>query len=244
MPSLCSARKSQLARLVMTQETNDGTAYLIALKQSGRAVTGAAPALARETGPAEHSNASAPMAPYAGPQAFASKEKRRTPRYKLEGSAEMREPGRDLRTWATFSDISLHGCYVEATATADVGTVLQIKLEANGVRIETRGCVRVSYPSLGMGIAFTEMSEENRTHLRDLLTTISRPSVIVGAGLASSHPVSGSLKAVPLISDSGAAVRALVEYFENRQMLTQEEFLRVLRKSQRANPASGKDSRF
>src|SRR4030081_3474115 len=198
----------------MTQETNDGTAYLIALKQSGRAVTGAAPALARETGPAEHSNASAPMASYAGSQAFASKEKRRTPRYKLEGSAELREPGRDLRTWATFSDISLHGCYVEATATADVGTVLQIKLEANGVRIETRGCVRVSYPSLGMGIAFTEMSEENRTHLRDLLTTISKPSVIVGSGLASSLPVIGSLKAVPLISDPGAAVRALIEYFE------------------------------
>src|SRR4030088_2996475 len=131
----------------MTQETNDGTAYLIALKQSGRAVTSAAPALARETGPAEHSNASAPMAPYAGSKAFASKEKRRTPRYKLEGSAEMREPGRDLRTWATFSDISLHGCYVEATATADVGTVLHNSLEPNVLHIHARGLLRVNRPS-------------------------------------------------------------------------------------------------
>jgi hypothetical protein len=62
--------------------------------------------------------------------------------------------------------------------------------------------------------------------------------------MASSQPVSGPLKTVPLISDPGAAVRALVEYFENRQMLTQEEFLRVLRTSQRANSASGKPSRF
>jgi hypothetical protein len=125
-----------------------------------------------------------------------------------------------------------------------VGTVLQIKLEANGFRIETGGCVRVSYPSLGMGIAFTEMSEENRTRLRELLGTISRPSVIVGPGLASSQPVSGPLKALPVISDPSAAVRGLIEYFENRQMLTQEEFLRVLRTSQRANPAPGKPSRF
>lgn len=232
-----------LACLFMAEETNEGAAYLIALKQSS-APDGTAATPARETTSAELSNASATPAASTGSQTFAGTEKRRTPRYNLEGSAEMREEGGDLRTWATFSDISLHGCYVEATATADVGTVLQIKLEANGFRIETRGCVRVSYSSRGMGIAFTEMSEENRTHLRELLATISRPSVIVGPGLASSQPVSGPLKTVPPISDPGAAVRALVEYFENRQMLTQEEFLRVLRSSQRATPASGKPSRF
>jgi PilZ domain len=163
----------------MDQEINEGIAYLIALKQSSTPA-GAAAAPARGADGAELANASATPADSAGSQAFASKEKRRTPRYKLDGSAELREEGRNLRTWATFSDISLHGCYVEATATANVGTVLQIKLEANGFRIETRGCVRVSYPSVGMGIAFTEMSEENRTHLRELLATISRPSVIVG----------------------------------------------------------------
>ncbi len=227
----------------MAQETNEGIAYLMALKQSSTPA-GAATAPARETSSAEPSNSNATPAASAGFQTFANNEKRRTPRYKLEGSAELRDEGRDLRTWATFSDISLHGCYVEATATTDVGTVLQIKLEANGYRIETRGCVRVTYPSLGMGIAFTEMSEENRTRLRELLAAISRPSVIVGPGLASSQPVSGPLKALPLISDPGAAVRALVEYFENRQMLTQEEFLTVLRKSQRANPALSKASRF
>src|SRR5258708_39170323 len=101
----------------------------------------------------------------------------------------MREEGCDLRTWATFSDISLHGCYVEATASADVGPILQIRLEANGLRIETKGCVRVSYPSLGMGIAFTDMSEESRTRLREMLATLSRPSVIVGPGLVASQPL-------------------------------------------------------
>src|SRR5712671_6499374 len=227
----------------MAQETNEGIAYLMALKQSSTPA-GSATAPARETGTPEASNAGVGATAAAGPQAFASNEKRRTPRYKLEGSAELRDEARDLRTWATFSDISLHGCYVEATATTDVGTVLQIKLAANGFRIETTGCVRVSYPSLGMGIAFTEMSEENRTRLRELLATISRPSVIVGLGLASSQPVSGPLKTVPLISDPGAAVRALVEYFENRQMLTQEEFLRLLRSSQRGIPAPDNYSRF
>ena len=219
----------------MAQETNEGIAYLMALKQSS-APAGAAATPARETSSVEPSNSNATPAASAGFQTFGNKEKRRTPRYKLEGSAELRQEGYDLRTWATFSDISLHGCYVEATATLPEGTALQIRLEANGFRIETKGSVRVNYPSLGMGIAFTEMSEENRARLRQLLAKISPPSVIMAPSLGPSQPVSGPLKSVPPISDPSAALRALVEYFENRQMLTQEEFLRLLRTSQRGIP--------
>jgi len=35
---------------------------------------------------------------------------------------------------------------------------------------------------------------------------------------------------VPLISDPASAVRALTEFFENRQMLMREGFFRILRK--------------
>lgn len=227
----------------MAQETNESVAYLRALKTTvgANAQTGADPLA---SGQGEHSKANASPAPAVGSQPLAVNERRRTPRYKLAGSAEIREEGTDLRTWATFSDISLHGCYVEATTTVAEGTALRMRLEANGIRIETKGRVRVSYPYLGMGIAFTEMSEENRACLRQLLAKISAPSVIMAPTLGPSQPVGGPLKAVPPISDPGAALRALVEYFENRQMLTQEEFLRLLRVSQRANPALGKYSRF
>jgi hypothetical protein len=40
------------------------------------------------------------------------------------------------------------------------------------------------------------------------------------------------LNAVPLITDPGAAVQALIEFFESRQMLMREDFLRIVRKSQ------------
>ena len=70
----------------------------------------------------------------------------------------MRTEGCDVRTWATFTDISLYGCYIEAQATFPAGTVLNLKLEANGIRVETRGNVRVNYPYLGMGVAFVGMT--------------------------------------------------------------------------------------
>jgi len=202
----------------------------MALKRSGsEAASAAAPA--RENNPEANSGSGIPQSASAL-NSYEGAEKRRSPRYKCEGSAEMRETSCDVHTWASFTDISLHGCYVEAQATYPVGTVLQLKLEANGVRVEVTGNVRVCYPYLGMGIAFVNVSEENAARLRDMLSTVLRPSVIMGPGIASSLPASGPLEAVPLISDPTAAIRALVEFFENRQMLMRDDFLRILRQSQ------------
>jgi PilZ domain len=154
------------------------------------------------------------------------------PRYKCEGSAELHADDCDVRTWASFRDVSLHGCYVEAQATYTVGALLRMKLEANGFRVETRGNVRVNYPYLGMGIAFVEMSEENRAQLKGLLGTISRPTVVMGSRVALSLPTGGASAAVPLIADPAAALQALTQFFENRQMLMRDDFLRILRNSQ------------
>ena len=221
----------------MAQETDDGVAYLRALKQGSAAqprgaAAGTATAPAKEPMPEQRPGTVAVSAHAA--EQFQGAEKRRSPRYKCEGSAEMREEGCDVKTWATFTDISLHGCYVEAQATYPVGTVLHMKLEAGGVRVETKGNVRVSYPYLGMGIAFIEVSEQDSQGLKELLGRVSRPSVILGPGIVSALPSSAPLDGVPLISDSAAGLRALIEFFETRHMLTREDFLRVLKKSQNA----------
>jgi PilZ domain-containing protein len=215
----------------MPEETNDGVAYLMALRRSaGLPATNAeTPATERDPDIQETagSNGNADTQTQ-----FAGAEKRRSPRYKCEGSAELREQGCDVRTWATFSDISLHGCYVEAQATYPAGTVLYLKLEANRFKVETKGNVRVNYPYLGIGIAFVEMTEENRTHLRELLSSISRPSTIMGPGIFSVSPTAGPLEDVPPISNPEIVVRELVEFFETRQMLMREDFLKILRSSQ------------
>jgi hypothetical protein len=214
----------------MAQEIDEGVAYLRALKRSGSSIAATAAATARDITAPGHSAPDGAAAD--STERFQGSEKRRSPRYKCEGSAEMREEGCDVRTWATFTDVSLHGCYVEAQATYPVGTVLHMKLEANGMRLEATGNVRVSYPYLGMGVAFVELSEANRAQLRQMLSQISRPSAIMGPGIASTLPASGPLDAVPAIADPAAAMQALTEFFESRQMLMREDFLRILRKSQ------------
>ena len=211
----------------MAQESNESISYLRALKQSSTSQAAA-------TVPAAETDSSNVAVGAATPgREFQGADKRRSPRYKCAGSAEIREDGRDVRTWATFTDISLHGCYLEAQATYPSGTVLHMKLEAGGIVVESKGNVRVTYPYLGMGIAFENMSEDNQARLRRLLATLSHPHILMGPGIASSIPSIGTqLEAVPAITDPHAAIQSLLEFFESRQMLMREDFLRLLRKSQ------------
>lgn len=217
------------------QETDEGLAYLQALKHSAPTAAANSPAHAPNSGETPWR---AQVHNSAGPQTFVL-EKRRSPRYKCEGSVEICQEGFELRTWATCTDVSMHGCYVEATNTFPVGTNVHVKLQANEFQVECAGCVRVAYPCLGMGIAFGEMSEENRTRLRALLRTISRPSVILGPGSSPSVPWGGALMSIQLPADATAALRALAEFFESRQLLMRDEFLRILRKTQAEGKVQG-----
>jgi hypothetical protein len=206
----------------MADENNQGIAYLMALKRSARSD---APNPARDESSAA-SNGGQNSTP-----SFQGREKRRSPRYPCQGSVQMLEDKCNVHTWASFTDISLHGCYVEAQATYPLGTVLHLKLEAKELRVETKGTVRVTYPYLGMGIEFTEMTPENETRLRELLASISRPSVIMGPGIASSLPARGPLE-LPPITHPDAVIEALIEFFRDRQMLMRDDFVRVIRQCQ------------
>jgi hypothetical protein len=208
----------------MSDESNNGIAYLMALK---RGASAAAVSPAREI--PGNANSSSEISDRSN--SHQGPEKRRSPRYKCEGSVQLAEIHGDVRTWATFTDVSLHGCYVEAQATYPVGAALQLKMEANGHRVEATGSVRVSYPYLGMGIAFTELTPENQARLKDLVLSLASGSVVVVTpGGASKATPRGPLDAAE-ISDPAAAMQAVLGFFRDRATLTREDFLKILRQS-------------
>ena len=160
-------------------------------------------------------------------------ERRRSIRYKCNGSAEFRVEGSEVRTWGALQDISLHGCYVEATAISPVGTILNMVLEVNRIRVRVKGEVRVSYPSMGMGISYTEVVEEERVHLRKLLSSLSESPGVTG--LSPGKVAAGVSQPVTLpITDAAAAISAIIQFFQSRSMLSRQDFWEVVRKSQTA----------
>jgi hypothetical protein len=133
-----------------------------------------------------------------------------------------------VSTWATFTDISLHGCYIETPAPFAVGTYISLKLEVDGLRVEAAGEVRTSFPGVGMGIFFTRMSEPDRARLRTLVKSFSQPSVVIGAMRTQSSKPDASRA----VTNPHAVLQALVTFFEDRQTMGREEFLAILRKNQ------------
>jgi hypothetical protein len=207
--------------------TGAGSTRLPALKLSPADPAGGA---ARPGANSSSSSSSSRNGRVTPPVGVVPVERRMSPRYHCEGTAELRQDNSEVRNWGTFADISVHGCYVERTNPCAVGTKVSMVLEANGIRFNTKGVVRVSYPGNGVGVAFTEMSEEDRAQLRQLLRLLFRPSPILGisAQRATAYPPVSA----PRIDDPMAALDALTQFFEERQLLTHEEFLRVLRSSQ------------
>lgn len=211
----------------MAQELDEGVSYLRALKQpTGDEVGAATPSASTGAG-----NALQKGSPAIAAGQFHGPEKRRSTRYQCDGSAGMRAEGTDLQTWAKFTDISLHGCCVEAQETYAVGTILHLKLEANGVRIESKGSVRVSYPR-GMGISFVEVGEETRIRLKQMLGSVARPTPTPGTGIAFALPVLVPAALLPAIANPTAAVLALFDFFEKRLTLSREDFRRILHETQ------------
>jgi hypothetical protein len=64
------------------------------------------------------------------------------------------------------TDVSLHGCYVEMNITFPAGTKAALVLKSFGIRIETPGTVRASYPFLGMDICFAEIEPVQQMQLK------------------------------------------------------------------------------
>src|SRR5579863_827376 len=213
----------------MRDEEDAGAAYLAALKQS-RAPAGAGAAPARALDPS--SNPQAGDAVPSGKTNNPNQEKRKSPRYQCSGKVRLQPSGSGASTWATFTDISIRGCYIESAVPYPQGAMLDLKLDANGFHIEATGEVRVAYPGLGMGISFSKMLEADRGRLHDLVSSISPRSVIMGARLPTESVLMARPNAPVAVTNPSGALQAMQKFFENRHMMGREEFLKILRDSQ------------
>jgi hypothetical protein len=113
----------------------------------------------------------------AAPATTFSRESRRYPRFKCEGNMELKTERSTIRTWATFTDISITGCYVEMMTTFPVGTKREMQLGMNGFLVNVEASVRVTYPFLGMGIEFSELPHHDREQLEAMLASLNVSSL-------------------------------------------------------------------
>jgi hypothetical protein len=155
------------------------------------------------------------------PAMSSGSERRRDVRYRCEGSAELQSENSSVRTWATITDLSRGGCYLEMQATFPADTRLSMVIEVHGIRFRANAVVRICYPFLGMGMVFTEIPATDQSRLNELLLLLaSRLERLSGMTPSITPPVAAR--------DPADALAALTAHFRECDMLTREDFLKLI----------------
>jgi hypothetical protein len=102
---------------------------------------------------------------------YAGKDRRRFPRVKCSISAELHPTGQPV-VWAKVSDLSLGGCYIEMPIPLAVGSKLEVLLWLGTNKVRFHCEVASASRGVGIGMRFTDVSEENLELLRHHIQTL------------------------------------------------------------------------
>jgi c-di-GMP-binding flagellar brake protein YcgR len=93
-------------------------------------------------------------------------------RCQLVASAEVTELSSGARLSARISELSLGGCYVDAMTQFSEGTQVELRILRDQGVFETKAKVVYCHPQSGMGLAFAELTPEQRSVLEDWIAEI------------------------------------------------------------------------
>ena len=103
------------------------------------------------------------------PRKNQGEEKRRSPRVGLPQGMTISWQGTHQHDISRVSSLSLGGLFIEAADPAPAGDTLQVQFDIPGGAVCGRAVVRRSITGKGMGVEFTEMPENSRAGLSELL---------------------------------------------------------------------------
>jgi hypothetical protein len=148
-------------------------------------------------------------------------EKRWHTRFECTGGASVRADGAGFPVHGQVKDIAQGGVYVETTTPLTANTEVYVKMNVEDIQIESAGVVRTSYPMVGMGISFQNISAENQDRVDRIIQSIrakaTAPKNITEPAFAPSqpkpNPVGLQLDAYP-VRVLAMACRALAADFD------------------------------
>lgn len=99
--------------------------------------------------------------------------RRRHTRYPCTGGVEIRRNEGVAGIFASLTDISLEGCYVETVSTLPVGIEVVVMLRIREAVIRGRAVVKTSNHAVGMGLEFTHLGTEDQQKLEFIVGTLA-----------------------------------------------------------------------
>ena len=103
-----------------------------------------------------------------------ARDRRRHPRVKCTNSAEVYPNGETAPIRSRTLDLSFGGCFLEMPNPLPRATPIRIALWVKEFKLWANGEVVTSTPGFGIGVKFTEMTEQDRNQLNEFLDSMTR----------------------------------------------------------------------
>jgi len=103
--------------------------------------------------------------------------RRRRPRFRVEGGADVAEIGGRSRMEGRLEELSEYGCLVSAHDLLTPGTGLRLVLNLCDVSVALRGNVRYTAQNRAMGVEFQEIRQGDRPLLDYVLNRLRKPRI-------------------------------------------------------------------
>jgi hypothetical protein len=103
-----------------------------------------------------------------------ARDRRASPRMKCTNSAEVYPSGETAPIRTRTADLSLGGCFMEMPNPLPKGTQIKIALWVKDLKLWAKAEVVTSTPGFGIGVKFTEMTEQDRNQLRQFIDSMVR----------------------------------------------------------------------
>jgi hypothetical protein len=151
-------------------------------------------------------------------------ERRGNDRHAITASAEVVELGSGAKFSTRTTDLGPGGCFVDTMVPFPVGANVRVKVHKGKTQFETGGLVVYSQAGLGMGIAFSNMEDSQRSALDEWLADLT------GGKQAAHHHDSGYAGSSPSENRPGdkTALVRLVRLMITKGILTEAEGASVL----------------
>jgi PilZ domain-containing protein len=104
----------------------------------------------------------------------AGQDRRAHPRFKSVNSVEIYSDDQTAPIRARTADVSLGGCFIEMPNPLAKGTDVRIALWVRDSKLWVKAKVITSTPGYGIGVQFTEISEQEKIQLKQFLESIKR----------------------------------------------------------------------
>lgn len=96
-------------------------------------------------------------------------ERRATERLSFSAVAEVTEPASKASIAVRIADLGPKGCYADSLSVFPVGTLIRVSIRHSGRHFQNDAKVVYAKTGMGMGLSFTDLSDEMQSILREWL---------------------------------------------------------------------------